>query len=61
MPVRGLQIRLKHVATGKYLFTHSKRFRGGPVDGQTEVAAIKRPEDRTLWKTEEGIYFPAKK
>ncbi|KAF0687736.1 Aste57867_20541 [Aphanomyces stellatus] len=56
-------VRLRHVATGKYLHTdHGARFDNSncprcPIIGQQEVNAVPTKDDKTLWFAGEGIYI----
>ena len=65
---RGELIQLKHIDTGKYLYTSdtavfNQNNCGGncPIMGQTEVSATHLVNDkRNKWFTGQGIYFPGK-
>lgn len=59
--MRDSIVRLKHVVTGQYLFSHRKQFNNGPVEGHTEVTCSPRADDRTQWVVEEGIFHPLQK
>ncbi len=67
--VRGKTFQLKHVDTGKFLYTSdSAKFNqqncggGCPIMGQTEVSAFgKKDSPKTMWQTSQGIYFPGSK
>jgi dolichyl-phosphate-mannose--protein O-mannosyl transferase len=54
--VRGEPVRLKHVATDKYLAMNPQRY-GHPIPNQWEVAAVSSPGPNTVWVTTHGIYF----
>lgn len=64
---RGSVIQLKHVDTGKFLFTSSsnkfdQKNCGGncPIMGQLEVSAsAKKADSKTWWQTGQGVYFPS--
>ncbi|CAE7561804.1 Sdf2 [Symbiodinium microadriaticum] len=64
--LRGEHVQLKHVDTGKYLFTSPKhRFsvqncgQQCPIMDQQEVCTISKSNDaNTYWKTTQGVYFP---
>ena len=59
--MRDSIIRLKHVITGQYLFSHRKKFNNGPVEGHNEITCSPRADDRTQWVVEEGIFHPVDK
>jgi dolichyl-phosphate-mannose--protein O-mannosyl transferase len=52
-------VTLQHVDTGKYLQMNKRQY-GHPIPGQLEVACTDEKNEQTQWRTEEGIYFPAK-
>jgi hypothetical protein len=66
---RGVDFQLKHVETGKFLFTagaskFDKQNCGAqcPIMGQQEVsAAPKKTDPKTVWVTGQGIYFPSER
>ena len=54
--IRGEKMRLKHVDTGMYLFSHRKAY-SNPIPGQLEVCGVPHKNAQGYWFTEEGIYF----
>ncbi len=54
--VRGQPVRLKHVATGKFLAMNAQRY-NHPIPNQYEVAAQSSAGPNTMWITTNGIYF----
>ncbi|KAJ0401825.1 hypothetical protein P43SY_006380 [Pythium insidiosum] len=59
---RGELVRLRSVATGRYLLTsHRARFDDSncprcPINGQQEVSTTAQKDEQTLWFASEGIY-----
>lgn len=65
---RGSWVELKHVDTGKFLYTSSRATfnaqncgGGCPIMGQTEVSSSgKKSDGTTKWATGSGVYYPSK-
>ncbi|KAF5836128.1 MIR motif-containing protein [Dunaliella salina] len=52
------KIRLKHLDTGAYLYSHTAKY-GSPIAGQQEACASKDRRDRNNeWQAAEGVYIP---
>lgn len=65
--MRYKPVAFKHVDTSKYLFTSvaatfNQQNCGGncPIMSQTEISAAARKDSKTLWNTDQGVYFPPK-
>lgn len=51
------KVRLKHVDTGKYLYSHDVKF-GNPIAGQQEIVAMDKKDKNAEWHAAEGVYYP---
>nr|CCA21440.1 stromal cellderived factor 2 precursor putative [Albugo laibachii Nc14] len=59
---RGSLVRLRNAITGSYLLTSNQKLFDNsncpqcPINGQQEVSATSKADEKTLWFAEEGIY-----
>ena len=52
-----MQVRIKHVDTGAYLYSDEHAF-GQPIAGQHEVCAKNSKDKNSEWQAAEGVYMP---
>jgi len=53
---QAAKVRLRHVDTGAYLYSHDHKY-GNPIAGQQEVCAAKRKDRNAEWTAVEGVYL----
>eukprot|EP00245_Coleochaete_scutata_P001263 TRINITY_DN11533_c0_g1_i1.p1 TRINITY_DN11533_c0_g1~~TRINITY_DN11533_c0_g1_i1.p1 ORF type:complete len:224 (+),score=42.77 TRINITY_DN11533_c0_g1_i1:130-801(+) len=60
--LKDQKVRLQHVDTGGFLYSHDKKF-GRPIAGQQEVCAVqgKASDSKSLWSASEGVYYASVK